>query len=192
MNVTNWRVTAVAIVVLAGIGLFAFAVERPSGVEGERGFLAENQAYVIRFTDGSNIFKSTTSGVTTTSYETEDGEKHAGGPATWSVTLTVKTFRVVRLSNSPWVLLEHPINPDDIDGWERQCRARAILASAQAKAIKEKPDGREQLDKLEEDAKAKIATIETWVNLNHAVAVCDVPFVDESNTPTITSAKIKP
>src|SRR4051812_38411784 len=96
----------------------------------------------------------------------------------WNITLSVEVFQVVRFGKGSWVLLKHPSNPDDFPRWSAQRRALAILAGPQAEAIKADPDGQERLKRLREAADVEIPTSETWINLDHAIAIAAVPTVE--------------
>ena len=151
--------TIAAAVAVAGLSVLAMSADGPPQTRG-LDFLEPGKAYLIRCPEGSKLFSTTQTGISQTTYVTEDGEKVPGGPATWSATLTMKAFRVVRLSNSSWVLLEHARNIEDAAEWAEQLHAHRAVAGA--------PSQRSA-------AKAKIPTVQTWVNLNHAVAISDLP-----------------
>ena len=151
--------TIAAAVAVTGLSVLAMSADGPPPTPG-LDFLQPGKAYLIRFPEGSKLFSMTQSGVSQTTYVTEDGDELPGGPATWSATLTMKAFRVVRLSNSSWVLLEHARNIEDAADWAEQLHANRAVAGAPA----QKPA-----------AKSKIPTVQTWVNLNHAVAISDFP-----------------
>lgn len=166
---------ATAVVVFTAIVCFiAGAADAPPQTD-ELDFLQPGTDYLIRFPQGNNPFTSTSSGVTSVSFTTEDGETEGERPATWSATLTLEVFRVVRRSRGSWVLLEHPTNPDDFAKWSSKRRAMAILADPRTK---EAPQFRQQLKALHEDAGTEISTSEIWINLDHAVAISPVRAKD--------------
>jgi hypothetical protein len=142
---------------------------------GPIGFLKPGRDYVIRFAPGSDLFKTTRSGLSETSYTTSDGETRLGKPATWTMTLNVTIFEVLRVGSGSWVLVRHPADSDDFAAWTGQRRAKAILASPRRDEIAAGPDGMERLAKLQEAAEREIKTTETWLNLDHAVTISDVP-----------------
>jgi len=81
----------------------------------------------------------------------------------------------VRFGGGSWVLVRHPANLEDSFKWFGQRRAHAILTSKRADEIKAEPDGEEKVARLREAVQREIETTETWVNLDHAVAIADVP-----------------
>jgi hypothetical protein len=157
---------------------------------GELGFLKTGKDYLIRFSNDIDLFMSTKSGISETSYTTEDGETRPGRPATWRVTLRVEFFRVVRLGGGSWALLEHPEKDDDIAHWNGKRRAMATLGSEVARELEATPEGRERLEKLREAAAREIATTRTWVNLGHAVAIADVPTQIPELKLTVRSVEV--
>jgi len=144
---------------------------------------------VIRFPEASNIFKTSRVEVTEATTTDADGRKTSAGPVTWNITLSINVFHVVRLGGGSWVLLRHPTDPDDFLRWSSQRRALAILAGPHVRAIGDKPDGPERLKKLREAADARIPTSETWVNLDHAIAIAAVPTVEDDPKLSIKSIK---
>lgn len=141
----------------------------------ELGFLEAGHDYIIRFAENSQLFKTSKSGVTSTSYTTDDGEKRAGKPAAWTMTLTVNIFHVVKFGGGSWVLLEHPSSPDDFAKWTGKRRAMAQLTGQYVAKLEADPNGADRLKKLREAASRELPTTTTWVNLDHAVAITDVP-----------------
>jgi len=138
-------------------------------------FLEPGKDYMIRFAEGSDFFKITESGVSQSTYTTEEGKTKQGDPVTWTSTITMLHYQVVRPGGGSWVLLRHAAKPSDFAAWDGQRRAIAILASPQREELEAKPDGKERLERLQQAAEKKIETSETWVNLNHAVTISDVP-----------------
>jgi hypothetical protein len=164
----------------------------PAGPPGALGFLEAGKDYVIRFPEGSDVFKTSGADVTESSYTTQDGKKHSGGPVTFNWTLSVDAFQVVRFGGGSWVLLRHPANAEVYTKWSAQRRAMAILAGPNVDAIKAKPDGKARLKRLEDAAAAKIPTAETWVNLDHAIAIAQLPTEEIDVKMTIRSIKTTP
>lgn len=183
-----------ALVAIFGLTLTAFAEDGTAPGDqptGSLSLLKPGNDYVIRFTEGSEIFKTSKSGVSETSYTTSDGETKKGSPATWTMTLKVTMFEVVRVGGGSWVLVRHPTNPDDYAKWEGQRRAKAILAGPSRDKLAAEEKGAEQLARLQEAADREIKTTETWLNLNHAVAITNVPSEPIELKFNITSAEVK-
>ncbi len=157
----------------------------------ELGFLETGKDYVIRFSNDIDLFTMTKSGVSETTYTTENGETKKGRPATWRMTLRVEFFRVVRLGGGSWALLEHPEKKDEIARWNGKRRAMAILGSEAAHELEATPDGKERLERLREAAAREIETTRTWVNLDHAIAITDVPTQIAKMKLTVQSVEIR-
>lgn len=141
----------------------------------ELGFLEIGRDYVIRFSGDRHVFKTTTAGVTPTTVTSEDGSQRAGTPATWTMTLTVDIFKVVKFGGGSWVLLEHPSSPDDFSKWNGMRRAMAQLTEQRVSELKSSPEGMKRLKKLRAAASREVRTATAWVNLDHAIAIADVP-----------------
>jgi hypothetical protein len=110
---------------------------------------------------------------------------------TLNFTLSVDVFQVVRFGGGSWVLLRHPASTDDFSRWSEQRRATAILAGPHVEAIRAKPDGQERLRKLKQAAGAKVPTAESWINLDHAIAIAPVPTEEIDLKLSVTSVKKK-
>jgi hypothetical protein len=177
-----------ALVVLI-VSLAAAAPPEGGPSETRFGFLETGRDYVVRFPDGSEIFKTSRAEMTESSYTTATGEKKSGGPVTWNITLNVEVFQVVRFGTGSWVLLRHPSSADDFIRWNAQRRAMAILGGPNVDAIRARPNGQERLTRLKEAAAAKMPTTETWINLDHAVAIAAVPTEDPEMKISIQSIK---
>ena len=157
----------------------------------ELGFLESGRDYIIRFSDDSQLFKKTQSGITSTSYTTEDGKKHPGKPAAWTFTVSVDIFHVVKFGGGSWVLLEHPSSQDDFAKWMGKRRAMAQLTDQRIAQLEADPDGEETLQNLREAASRELRTAKTWVNLDHAVAITDVPVEPVELKFSVQSVEIK-
>ena len=162
--------------------------KRPSN--SELGFLEEQHDYVIRFATNSQLFKTTTSGISPTSYTTEGGQKRQGKPATWTITMTVEIFHVVKFGGGSWVLLEHPSSPDDFAKWNGMRRALAQLTDARIPELESSSEGKERIQELRKAASREIPTSTTWVNLDHAVAIADVSTEPIKAKLKVNSVKI--
>ena len=148
------------------------------------GFLQAERDYVIVFPEGSNVFKYSTGGVTTSSYKDAEGRTTPGQPVPWNATINLVIFHVVRFGGGSWALVQVPKKPEDYARWLGQRRAMAILASNRVEEIRAKPDGARRLKKIEQAAAEKIPTSEAWLNLGLAVAISDVPTDEvEPNLP---------
>lgn len=106
--------------------------------------------------------------------------------------MKVESFKVVHLAAGPWALVEHPLDLDDIQAWNAQRRAMAILAGPHAAAIKTNPADQQRWKELRNAADAEIATAQTWVNLNQAIAIAPLPVEEGSGKLTIKSISISP
>lgn len=185
------RLTIIALIVTASIAGLAVRASDREPAAAEPGFLEVGKDYMIVFPDDRNIFMKKTSGVTTATYTTEDGEAESR-PASWSMTLKVETFKVVALSRGQWVLLEHPRNLDDIPTWNAQRRALAILQDSKPLTAKANDKAAEKRQALHEAADTKVPTSQTWVNLNHALAIAPPPTEEETGKLTVNSITVSP
>lgn len=190
MSRSSRLATAMALVILATAATAAPPEEgrAPAGL----GFLEAGKDYVVRFPEGSDLFKVSRAGVSETTYTTADGQKKSGAPATWNVTFSVNVFQVVRFGGGSWVLLRHPTKSDDFLRWSEQRRAKAILAGPRVKAIEAGPDGQARLKRLREAAEVEVPTSETWFNLDHAIAIAAVPTEEDDPKLSVKSIKIEP
>jgi hypothetical protein len=168
-------VRAAIMLVIAGfVGAAAAAPPAGGPVPPGLGFLEAGKDYVIRLPETHDVFKITSAGVSQSTYTTVDGQSGTM-PVPWRSTMTVHIFHVVRFGAGSWVLVKYPANPNDYLSWAFQRQAMAVLAGPGANAIGAKPDGPARLKKLREQASAVIATAETWLNLDHAIAIAAVP-----------------
>ena len=149
--------------------------EEASALQSDLPFLMPNQDYVIRFSESVKIFENVTTEVLQSTSTDEDGNTRPGSPATVTIRLTIDVFTVVKLGKAGWVFLEHPENFDDIGKWSGRCRAKAILSEENIAKLEATPEGKETLNRLRTQAAFEIQTTRTWVNLNHAIAIADVP-----------------
>ena len=176
MTRSKWFLAALLATTFPAVAVADDPPARDGAEPSHLNFLNPGRDYVIRFPDDLALFKKTTSQVVPTSYTAEDGTKRSGEPATWTMTLTVEIFTVVRFGGGSWFLLEHPSSADDFVKWNNQRRAIAQLADDQrVDEIEAQPDGKQQLQTLRERAARDIPTTRTWVNLDHAVAITEVP-----------------
>lgn len=190
MSRSSHLATALALVILATPATAAPPQEAraPTAL----GFLEAGKDYVVRFPEGSDLFKVSKAGMSETTYTTADGQKKSGAPAAWNFTISVNVFQVVRFGGGSWVLLRHPTRADDFLRWSEQRRAKAILAGPRVKAIEAGPDGEARLKKLREAAEVEIPTSETWFNLDHAIAIAAVPTEEDDPKLSVQSIKIGP
>ena len=138
--------------------------EEPINSEKPLGFLELGRGYAIRFPDSYSVFKLTKTGI---------GQgKH---PSSWKVNLQVNMFTVRKHARGSWVLLEHPKSLEDAAKWNTHKMAIAQLTEENTRNLKSSPAGKKQLAKLQESAKQQIQTSTTWVNLDHAVAISEIP-----------------
>jgi hypothetical protein len=140
-------------------------------------FLDVGKCYLIRFAPDANVFEITSRGVSRGYFKKPDGTKEPfGDPITLNVTRYIEVFRIIRLGGASWALLEFPSLPDDFPMWNLKHRALAMLADEKAVAdLEETDEGRQLLAKLRELAHAEFKTSQSWVNLNYAIAIGDVP-----------------
>ena len=138
--------------------------EEPINSERPLGFLELGRDYAIRFPDSYSVFKLTKTGI---------GQgKH---PSTWKVNLQVNMFTVRKQARGSWVLLEHPKSMENAAKWNTHKMAIAQLTNENIRNLDTSLDGKAQLAKLQESAKQQIQTSTTWVNLDHAVAISEIP-----------------
>lgn len=139
--------------------------EEPNGSAKPLGFLELGRDYAIRFPDSYSVFKLTKTGI---------GQgKH---PSTWKVNLQVNMFTVRKHAQGSWVLLEHPKSLEDAAKWNLHKMAIAQLTKENTRKLESSSDGKEKLAKLQNSAKQQFQTSTTWVNLDHAVAISEIPF----------------
>ena len=184
-------IAALVIVTFSIACLVLRAADRESPAT-EVPFLEVGKDYVILFPEDRNVFKKTTGGMTTATYKTEDGEEAESRPATWSMTFELESFKVAQLSTGPWVLLEHPKNLDDIQAWNEQRRAMAILNGPDTAVLRANDEGKRKFDELQKAADAKIATTKTWINLNQAIAIGPLSAEEANGKLVIKSISVSP
>jgi len=158
---------------------------------GELSFLEAGKDYVIRFPASHDLFRHTTSGVSETTETTSDGKTVPGKPAVWRATISIEIFRVVRVGGGSWALLEYPARADDFAKWNGKRRAMAKLADERSLPPESDPEGKEKVTRLHDAASAEIPTARTWVNLDHALAIADVPTEDVKLELKIKSIDVK-
>jgi len=169
----RWLAVAAA-VAFSGLSVFVICAAAPTqSRSGDLDFLELGKPYLVHFPEKSKLFSATTSGVSTTTFVTEDGEKLPGGPVTWSATLTNTGFRVIRITKGSWALLEHPESVEDAVAWMEHLRPKSQGEGNSARS------------------KAKIRTVQTWVNLDHAIAISPLPELaaDDGNADGPTRGK---
>lgn len=158
----------------------------------ELSFLKPGKDYVIRFPESVTLFTHKSGGMSPTSFISADGTKRPGSPSTWSATISLQVFHVVRLGSGSWALLEHPEKYDDFFKWSTKRRAMAVLAGNEVRKIESTPDGRKRLEELRKEAAQEVETDETWVNLDHAVAIAELPTKDQKYKWSLKSVEAKP
>ena len=158
----------------------------------ELSFLKPGKDYSIRFPESVTVFSHKSGGLAPTNYIAADGTKTPAPPATWSATMTLQIFHVVRLGSGSWALLEHPTRHDDFITWSIKRRAMAVCASEEADKIEAQPDGKKRLEQLRKEAAQEVETSQTWVNLDHAVAIADLPTKEQKLKLAVQSVETKP
>src|SRR6185295_3997639 len=118
----------------------------------ELSFLTLGKNYVIHFPESVSVFTHQSAGMAQPNYITADGAKTPAPPATWSATMTLLIFRVVKLGGESWALLEHPTNHTDVFKWSSKRRAMAVLAGDELNKIESQPDGKKRLEELRKEA----------------------------------------
>jgi len=186
-----------ALLLLAAFAFVAKAADsepRSSGAKKALGFLEIGRDYLVMFPDSHNVFKSVKGGVEVV--KQPDGEAR---PISWSITQSVKVFTVRGTADDAWVLLEHPSELTDSSSWNLHKLAKAQLTTEHIKQIEAADDGGIQLKAFRSYAARKIKTTTTWVNLDHAIAIADVPKDLDVNAlmhlatyPTIPNVVKKP
>lgn len=152
-----------SVICIATLFNCAFA-EEPVAAAKPLGFLEIGHDYAIRFPDAYSVFKLTKSGI---------GQgKH---PATWKINLQVNMFTVRKHAAGSWVLLEHPKSLEDAAKWNLHKMAIAQLTKENMQELQSTPDGKAKLAKLQKSAKQPFHTSVTWVNLDHAIAISEIP-----------------
>ena len=158
-----------AAVVFAIVSTFAVA-EEPVPSDKPLGFLELGKDYRIRFPDSYSAFRYAESGVTQAT--SSDGSSR---PASWTMDVEIQIFTVRKHAHGAWVLLEHPASVQEATQWNYHRMALAQLTKHRIEKLQPSADGRAELERLKRLAAQKIKTSKTWVNMDHAVTVSDVP-----------------
>lgn len=171
----------VAAAVLFVVPAFAGSQSENTPASNELAFLEQGKDYVIRFPDGHNILRTTKTETTRTTFNSADGQKRPGKRASWTTTFSVRVFHLLRFGGGSWVMLRHPSDPADAPAWFGKRRAMTILKNdSRVASIEAESNGQDRLKELRARATRKIKTSDTWFNLNHAIAIADVPTEDRS------------
>lgn len=190
MNRVQRGLSLLAVTLLATAATAAAPEGKPSA--SGLSFLEVDQDYIIRIPEAINPFKFSQGGITQASAAPAEDGKKSTVPVPWSMTISLQIFQVVRVGSGSWVLLRHPASPEDFSRWSGQRRALAILAGPHVEKIRSKRDGEERLKRLREAADAQIPTSETWVNLDHAIAIAPLPSVEDEPKLSVQSIQVKP
>ncbi|MCC6509254.1 MAG: hypothetical protein IT423_09115 [Pirellulaceae bacterium] len=130
-------------------------------------FLNEGQIYWIKFPPAYNLF--TAHSVSASQMTTRDSPEDVTNttPIFANVTISCQYFRVTRIGPRGWVQVEHPVESSQYLPWSFKLMAeRAILKGDFSQNTKEH---------YQEQAAASIETQRTWLNIDQALTVQDVP-----------------
>jgi hypothetical protein len=131
------------------------------------GFLTEGQIYWIKFPPAYNLFTahSVSASQMTTRNSSEDVANTT--PIFANVTISCQYFRITRIGPRGWVQVEHPVESSQYLPWSFKLMAeRAILKGNFSQNTKEY---------YQEQAAAVIETQRTWLNIDQALTIQDVP-----------------
>ena len=151
------------------LAIDASADERPdaNAETDATGFLSAGQTYWIKFPPSYDLF--TTHSVSTGEITTRNssGGVQSTTPNFVGVAVSCQYFRVKRIGPRGWVQVEHPVDSSQYLPWSFKLMAeRAILTGDFSKNTKEH---------YQEQAAAVIETQRTWLNIDQALTVQDVP-----------------
>ena len=145
------------------------------------GFLELGSDYKIYFPDSHNWFRHVARGA----------EVMKSGPTSWRVETSVVVFTVRGRGEGAWVLLEHPESvEDDATKWNLMKLAKHQLTAERVKKLEATDDGRVQLKAFRSyEETASIKTTKTWVNLNQAIAIAEIPSTLDVNAVIRTASQ---
>ena len=159
-------------VFILAIGTSVFAEEPAPAtkVANALNFLKPGNDYIIKFPETHNVFRYRRSGIS--EVKPKEGKPYASN---WHVNLAVEAFTVKRPPQGSWVLLEHPEDPKYALAWNMKRIALAQLTDRRIKELELTEEGKTALALFREQAAEDIETTKTWVNLDHAIAISDIP-----------------
>jgi hypothetical protein len=175
----------------AAVVLFVAAphtvAEEPGPTSGSEslhlGFLQQDRDYIIKFPE-THTFRSQQSGVLEMK-TSQDGKLYASN---WRLNLAPEVFTVKQFAQGSWVLVEHPAKPGYALAWDLKRIAMAQLTDRRIRELESTEEGNETLAQFRELAQAKIETAESWVNLDHAIAISAVPDTLPAPQWSVTTA----
>lgn len=164
-----------ALMSVLAIGTILFAAAPALHADDRRPppFLKTGSDYVLRFA-GESPFKQT-EGFQVPRNDGKDPKKARITMTSASVTYSVSVFTVVEFSGDSWVLVEHPKSIKDAFKWNFKRIAMAALTPETIAKLKASEDGNIRLERLQRQASVEIEADKTWVNINHVIAIAELP-----------------
>ena len=133
---------------------------------GELSFLKPDSTYVIAFPESLNAFTEKQTSINLGSVIKNDAP-----PVTTTIVHKIDHFVVKELGSENWVLLEHAADLYDASRWNDKLAAKALLNAEYISELEKKEDGPQQIEQLKMQAEQEIPTVQTWVNLSHALSI---------------------
>ncbi|WP_404310851.1 hypothetical protein [Neorhodopirellula lusitana] len=136
--------------------------ESPSSL----GFLKPGSTYVITFAGSMNAFTETQTSVNLGAILKDEAP-----PVQTTIVHQIDHFVVKELGSANWVLLEHPSDLYDASKWNGKLAAESLLNADYISELEKKEDGPQQIKWLKTQVAREIPSVQTWVNLSHALAI---------------------
>ncbi|TWU42925.1 hypothetical protein Poly51_63530 [Rubripirellula tenax] len=130
------------------------------------GFLKPDSTYVITFAGSTNAFTETQTSVNLGSVL-----KDKAPPVQTTIVHKIDHFVVKELGSANWVLLEHPSDLFDASKWNGKLAAESLLNADYISELEKKEGGPQQIKWLRSQAAQEIPSVQTWVNLSHALSI---------------------
>ena len=147
--------------------VFAFTGALAAGDSpGSLSFLKPDSTYVISFPESLNAFTEKQTSINLGSVIKNDAP-----PVTTTIVHKIDHFVVKELGSENWVLLEHAADLYDASRWNDKLAAKALLNAEYISELEKKKDGPQQIEQLKMQAEQEIPTVQTWVNLSHALSI---------------------
>ncbi len=147
--------------------VFAFTEAFAAGDSpGELSFLKPESTYIIAFPESLNAFTEKQTSINLGSVIKNDAP-----PVTTTIVHKIDHFVVKELGSGNWVLLEHAADLYDASRWNDKLAAKALLNADYISELEKKEDGPQQIEQLKAKAAEEVPTVQTWVNLSHALSI---------------------
>ena len=130
-------------------------------------FLSAGQTYWIKFPPSYDLFTTHSVSTGQMTKRNSSGSVESTTPNFVGVRVSCQFFRVTRIGPRGWVQVEHPVDSSQYLPWSFKLMAeRAILKGDFSKRSKEH---------YQEQAAAVIEIQRTWLNIDQALSIQDVP-----------------